>query len=517
MTRTVLIGTLVVVVLVAPLAVALFPLLLMVTLLSSAGNPCSTTVGLSAQIGSAYTIPLIGPYAVTSEFGWRTHPITGVYQFHSGIDLSLTGGAGPIVAMQAGTVIGTPTDPSGGNMVIIDHGGGLVSKYLHLASRTVTAGVTVAAGQQVGIEGTTGSSTGLHLHWTIIQNGDLIDPRSWAGTHGLTIDGSTPVMAGPANGNDTSVTSTTSNASADGGLSAVGEMSVAGYAGEQLTNAGLIIKAGQALGLDAWTITVGVMTAMGESDLVNIGYGDAAGPDSRGLFQQRDNGAWGSLSDRMDPTIAATNFFKALIAVPGYHDLAPTIAAHRTQRNQDPNHYAKYWPAAVQVVASLTSDSSLLSTLGGSGSSVACDSIQLAGGLPAAPGVDCPPSGSAAENGLQPVALEGLRCVKQAFPGVVTMYGVGDRSGASDHPAGLAVDFMIDEWDTTAGRTYGWQVATWAKNNAASLHISYIIFDKKIWSADHDAEGWRDYTRYSADAGPTLLHQDHVHVSFLST
>lgn len=129
--------------------------------------------------------------------------------------------------------------------------------------------------------------------------------------------------------------------------------SVAGYRGVQLANAGQIIKAGRVMGLDDWTITVGVMTAMGESSLVNVDHGDKAGPDSRGLFQQRANGAWGSYSDRMNPAVSAANFFKALLRVPGYHALTPTLAAHRTQRNRDPNHYAKYWPAAVEVFTSL--------------------------------------------------------------------------------------------------------------------------------------------------------------------
>ena len=86
--------------------------------------------------------------------------------------------------------------------------------------------------------------------------------------------------------------------------------------------------------------TVAVMTAMGESSLINVDHGDAAGPDSRGLFQQRDNGAWGTYADRMNPQTAATNFYTALLRVEGWETLPPTIAAHRVQRNADPNHYA---------------------------------------------------------------------------------------------------------------------------------------------------------------------------------
>ncbi|PWW21256.1 hypothetical protein JD79_00384 [Geodermatophilus normandii] len=134
---------------------------------------------------------------------------------------------------------------------------------------------------------------------------------------------------------------------------AVPDGPVAGYSGEQLANAAAIVNAAEALGMDTCAQVVGVMTAMGESSLLVLDRGDAAGPDSRGLFQQRDNGAWGSYADRMDPTTSATNFFLALQEVPGWQALPPTIAAHRTQRNADPDHYARYWDDAVEVVSAL--------------------------------------------------------------------------------------------------------------------------------------------------------------------
>src|SRR5690606_34445211 len=74
------------------------------------------------------------------------------------------------------------------------------------------------------------------------------------------------------------------------------------YSGKQLENAALIINAGKKLGLNKQGQTIGVMTAIGESTLNNIDRGDTAGPDSRGLFQQRANGAWGTLEERMDPS-----------------------------------------------------------------------------------------------------------------------------------------------------------------------------------------------------------------------
>ncbi len=128
---------------------------------------------------------------------------------------------------------------------------------------------------------------------------------------------------------------------------------VAGYGPEQLGNAAAILAAGQALDLGVRDQTIGVMTAMGESGLRVLDRGDAVGPDSRGLFQQRDNGAWGSYADRMDPTTSATNFFTAMMRVDDRDSLEPTLVANRTQRNADPWHYARYWDAAVAVVEAL--------------------------------------------------------------------------------------------------------------------------------------------------------------------
>ena len=128
---------------------------------------------------------------------------------------------------------------------------------------------------------------------------------------------------------------------------------IASYSGDQLTNAANIINAASALGLDRAAQIIGVMTAMGESSLHVVDHGDTAGPDSRGLFQQRDNGAWGSLADRMEPTISATNFFKALKRVGGWESLPPTVAAHRVQGNADSYHYEQFYAGAAAVVGSL--------------------------------------------------------------------------------------------------------------------------------------------------------------------
>lgn len=136
-----------------------------------------------------------------------------------------------------------------------------------------------------------------------------------------------------------------------------------GYSSDQLANACTILAAGRDLGFGDRDRTIAVMTAMGESSLRNIDYGDwetsgVTNPDgsrttSIGLFQQQDN--WGSREQRLDPYTAATLFYRAMAAkVPDRDALEPTQVAHRVQINADAGHYARYWDRAVQMVAALS-------------------------------------------------------------------------------------------------------------------------------------------------------------------
>ncbi|WP_299039851.1 M23 family metallopeptidase [uncultured Pseudokineococcus sp.] len=147
---------------------------------------------------------------------------------------------------------------------------------------------------------------------------------------------------------------------------------VAGYSGEQLVNAAHIMNAGAQAGLSVRDQTIGVMTAMGESSLRNIDYGDwetrgvrnadGSRTTSLGLFQQQGNGAWGSYADRMDPSRSATSFFRVLAEVEGREQMAPTRVANRVQRNDDPEHYTRWWDPAVAVVDALTTSGALASS-----------------------------------------------------------------------------------------------------------------------------------------------------------
>jgi hypothetical protein len=128
---------------------------------------------------------------------------------------------------------------------------------------------------------------------------------------------------------------------------------VAGYCQDRLINAAHIIAAARSLGIGPHTQAIGVMTALGESGLRVLDHGDVAGADSRGLFQQRDNGAWGTYADRMDPYTSAQNFFTKLVMIPGWKKLSPGEAAHMVQVNADPHHYDPYWPRAEAIVSAL--------------------------------------------------------------------------------------------------------------------------------------------------------------------
>lgn len=145
----------------------------------------------------------------------------------------------------------------------------------------------------------------------------------------------------------------------------VPDTAVAGYGHDQLVNAAYIMNAAEALGLNAQAQQIGVMTAMGESGLNVLNYGDQAGPDSRGLFQQRDS--WGTLAERMDPFTSATLFFQRLALVQNWATLEPTIAAHKVQVNADPYYYSKYWGSAGQVMAALSGVTAAPATGCGSG------------------------------------------------------------------------------------------------------------------------------------------------------
>lgn len=133
---------------------------------------------------SGYVVPISKPVTVTSEFGYRYHPITGSYELHNGIDLVNGNATTPIYASAAGEVVISGSYPDWyGNYVVIKHSDGLYTGYAHQSQLRVSVGDTVNQGQQIGNMGTTGPSTGPHLHFQFFTNGpwpsnsDFINPR----------------------------------------------------------------------------------------------------------------------------------------------------------------------------------------------------------------------------------------------------------------------------------------------------------------------------------------------------
>jgi len=116
--------------------------------------------------------------SITSSFGWRCHPIYGDWRFHSGIDIGADYGE-PIAAAGDGVVITSDWLGGYGYTVMIDHGGGMVSLYAHCSSLLVNYGESVKEGQTVAIIGSTGASTGPHLHFEVRQNGVSVDPSAF--------------------------------------------------------------------------------------------------------------------------------------------------------------------------------------------------------------------------------------------------------------------------------------------------------------------------------------------------
>ena len=112
---------------------------------------------------------------VTSEFGMRRDPFTRRLTFHAGIDLGGKVGD-PVYAAADGKVIESSRDRTQGNYIVIDHGRGIKTRYLHLSKRHVDAGDYVEKGQRIGDLGSTGRSTGPHLHYEVIVNGKPVDP-----------------------------------------------------------------------------------------------------------------------------------------------------------------------------------------------------------------------------------------------------------------------------------------------------------------------------------------------------
>lgn len=140
---------------------------------TSSGGTTTTTTTTTTSSSATWLVPC-SYTSITSPFGYRTAPTTGASTYHQGVDLD-TGTGWPVYATRAGIAY-TAYGSAAGNYVTIDHQDGFKSIYMHLSGFSISNGTVVSAGQQIGLTGSTGVSTGDHLHFGISLNGVYVNP-----------------------------------------------------------------------------------------------------------------------------------------------------------------------------------------------------------------------------------------------------------------------------------------------------------------------------------------------------
>lgn len=158
--------------------------------------------GIDTQyIGGELAWPVPGYTRISSKYGMRTHPITGVYKLHTGVDISAPLGAN-FIAANDGIVTKAGYNSAYGNMVIIDHGGGVSTLYAHGSEILVQVGQVVKRGESILKVGSTGYSTGPHAHFEVRLNGVVTDPMPYI-TNGLIPGTKTEQEGQDSNTNET--------------------------------------------------------------------------------------------------------------------------------------------------------------------------------------------------------------------------------------------------------------------------------------------------------------------------
>lgn len=208
---------------------------------------------------------------------------------------------------------------------------------------------------------------------------------------------------------------------------------------DQAANAALISGIAVQRGLPARAASIALATSIQESKLRNIGHGDNAGPDSRGLFQQRPSQGWGTEDQVMDPVYATNRFYEELEQIPGYETMSITEAAQKVQRSAYPEAYADHEGEGKAFASALT--------------------------------------------GHSPAALN---CVLK------TPEGAGDAASVRDqldlaYP-GLEPSVQGNELQVSADETTGWAIAQWAVASAKELQIESVAFAGLRW--ERAAGGW---------------------------
>lgn len=211
---------------------------------------------------------------------------------------------------------------------------------------------------------------------------------------------------------------------------------------DQAVNASLITAVAVQRGLPPRAASIALATAMQESKLRNIMHGDLAGPDSRGLFQQRPSQGWGTEEQVLDPYYAANAFYDALVKIPGYESMEITDAAQRVQRSAFPLAYAQHEDMGRSFASGLSGETP--------------GAVQCILRAPQEPGL--------------PTAVEAK---------LAQAYG----------PLGTSIegDSLVVETDGSLA----WSVAQWAVANAKDLSVTQVDVAGRSWLRDAQ-DGWQD-------------------------
>ncbi|UNO40079.1 heavy metal transporter [Streptomyces sp. MST-110588] len=248
---------------------------------------------------------------------------------------------------------------------------------------------------------------------------------------------------------------------------------------EQAGNAATISAVASARGLPERAVTIALATAMQESGLRNIDFGDR---DSVGLFQQRPSQDWGTVKQIMDPVYSAGEFYTHLVKVRGYSRLPLTVAAQKVQRSGYPQAYAKHEANAALLTGALT---------GRDAAAMTCSQSRPA---------------DARTGGARAVRE---KLVREFGPQVLPRTAgaartAGGGAGDGDTVLSVPVPRTVAGGGTGGGpQRRGWELATWAMAHSAELRIEQISYDGRMWTAADSGKGWRKAEGKAASAPAT--------------
>lgn len=485
---------------------------------------CMTGGATNVAASGTWTNPLVG--RIASKFGPRVHPITGVLKLHDGTDVSEASGT-PVHAASGGTATVEPSGWAGPNMVTIDHGGGIQTIYGHMSAATVTSGATVNPGDVVGKVGSEGMSTGPHLHFMVVQNGEPIDPEPFLKAKGVVLGTTPPTSDGSGTGSQVQVGEILGidinlDAEAGGyiGKSANGEL--LSLDAKQVQFAAQIAAKGKEMGVSPDGIIIAFMTVAVETKFKNYASSvypetindprvypsDAIGSDhdSVGLFQQRPQSGWGTPNQLLDPGYTAAAFFggpqgpnggspQGLLDHPGWETMPKGVAAQDVQVSAHPDRYEVWEEFATGLYekvggATVTTNAACEETTTMGGEKVA--SLNILGCHHTGPNGDTHAGWPTCEKRLGPtmqklseegVSIAGLQEVQRPAHALLrkqhsSEWDIFPATYSSDHQNPIV--WRKSDWTLVSGET--WPIPY---NNGTTQHFTQVLLQdstgKKIY------------------------------------